>query len=149
MRNLVFALFLCIPALFYAAPAGNDPDRITGLYSAEYEGEKSRISIYRNDGGTYSAQVVWVSNRYDASGKVRTDEKNPDKAKRDTPCDEIVIIERMSYDSRKNSWGNARVYDPLRGIKANVTCSFEPDGRLKVRGSLMGIGMSVYWTRLE
>ena len=35
------------------------------------------------------------------------------------------------------------------GIKANADCSFTPEGRLKVRGSLMGFGMSVYWDKLE
>ena len=158
MRNLLLSLFLCIPSMLFAS-AGHcvsevsvchEPaDGIIGVYFAEYEGEQSNISIFRNDDGTYSARVIWVDNRLDADGNVRTDEKNPDKSKRNTPCDEIVLIEDMAYDAAKNCWGNAKIYDPVRGIKANVTCSFDNNGRLRVRGSLMGIGMSVYWDKIE
>jgi hypothetical protein len=31
---------------------------------------------------------------------------------------------------------------------ANCTCEFLQDGRLKVRGSILGIGESVYWQPL-
>ena len=137
----------CLVALLSAA--AQDADRIVGVYLAEYEGEESKVSIFKEDDGTYTARVIWVKNKYDANGNLKTDSKNPDKSKRNTPCDEIVLIEKMSYDSKKNSWTNAKIYDPVRGIKANADCSFEKDGRLKVRGSLMGIGMSVYWDRLE
>ena len=95
------------------------------------------------------ARVIWVKEKYDKNGNLKLDEKNPDKAKRSTPCDEIVLIERMSYDAKKDSWTDAKIYDPVRGMKANVDCSFEQDGRLKVRGSIMGIGMSVHWQKLE
>ena len=151
MRNLILGIFLCLPAMVFAADVRDDcaGDRIVGIYSAEYEGEESRISIFKEEDGTYSAHVIWVKNKYDESGEVRKDEKNPDRSKRDVPCDEIVLIENMSYNSAKDSWGNAKVYDPTRGIKANVNCSFETPMRLKVRGSLMGIGMSVYWDKIE
>ncbi len=148
MRKLLLLAALCIPAAL-SAVAQNNADRIIGIYLAEYEGEKSKVSIFKEDDGTYTARVIWVQDKYDKNGKLKTDEKNPDKSKRNTPCDQIVLIEKMSYDSKKNSWTNAKIYDPVRGIKANADCSFTPEGRLKVRGSLMGFGMSVYWDKLE
>lgn len=148
MKKIFLCAMLCIQAALFAA--GDEAgDRITGIYLAEYEGEESKVSIFKENDGTYSAQVIWVKDKYDSDGNLKTDEKNPDKSKRDTPCDEIVLIEHMSYDSRKDCWTDAKIYDPVRGIKANVSCSFEEDGRLKVRGSLMGIGMSVYWEKIE
>ena len=147
MRKILLSVGVCLVALLSAA--AQDADRIVGVYLAEYEGEESKVSIFKEDDGTYTARVIWVKNKYDANGNLKTDSKNPDKSKRNTPCDEIVLIEKMSYNSKKNSWTNAKIYDPVRGIKANADCSFEKDGRLKVRGSLMGIGMSVYWDRLE
>ena len=157
MRTLLLSAALCVPFMLWASGKGLNAaqeencgaDRIAGIYFVEYEGEQSKISIFPNGDGTYSAKVIWVNNRTDSKGNVRTDTKNPDKSKRNTPCDEIVLLENMSYDSRKECWGNAKVYDPVSGIKANVTCSFEKDGRLKVRGALMGIGMSVYWDKIE
>ena len=148
MRKLLLLAALCIPAAL-SAVAQNSADRIIGIYLAEYEGEKSKVSIFKEDDGTYTARVIWVQDKYDKNGKLKTDEKNPDKSKRNTPCDQIVLIEKMSYDSKKNNWTNAKIYDPVRGIKANADCSFTPEGRLKVRGSLMGFGMSVYWDKLE
>ena len=148
MKNTVLSVFFFIPMIFNSF-AQSDPDRIVGIYLATYEGEESKVSIFKEEDGRYTAQVIWVKDKYDKDGNLKLDEKNPDKSKRNTPCDEIVLIEKMSYDSRKDSWTDAKIYDPVRGIKANADCSFEPDGRLKVRGSLMGIGMSVLWEKLE
>ena len=151
MRNLFLCILLCLSGQFFAAGVcdGGDGDRIVGIYSTEYEGEESRISIFKEEDGTYSARVVWVKNKYDGNGNVRMDEKNPDKSRRNVPCDEIVLIESMSYNADRDTWGNAKVYDPTRGIRANVNCSFETPARLKVRGTVMGIGMSVYWDKIE
>lgn len=148
MKKIVLSVFFFIPMIFNSF-AQSDPDRIVGIYLATYEGEESKVSIFKEEDGRYTAQVIWVKDKYDKDGNLKLDEKNPDKSKRNTPCDEIVLIEKMSYDSRKDSWTDAKIYDPVRGIKANADCSFEPDGRLKVRGSLMGIGMSVHWEKLE
>ena len=148
MKKIGLSVFFFIPMIFNSF-AQSDPDRIVGIYLATYEGEESKVSIFKEEDGRYTAQVIWVKDKYDKDGNLKLDEKNPDKSKRNTPCDEIVLIEKMSYDSRKDSWTDAKIYDPVRGIKANADCSFEPDGRLKVRGSLMGIGMSVHWEKLE
>ncbi len=148
MRKVFLSAVFGMCMIFHAA-GQNDADRIVGVYFAEYEGEESKVSIFKDDDGTYTAQVIWVKEKYDENGNLKTDDKNPDKSKRNTPCDEIVLIEKMSYNSRKDCWTDAKIYDPARGIKANAECSFTEDGRLKVRGSVMGIGMSVYWDKLE
>ena len=97
----------------------------------------------------YFLKVSNSRDRYDGNGKLKTDVKNPDKSRRYTPCDRIVLIENMKYNEKKACWSDARIYDPVRGIKANVSCSFEKPGVLKVRGSLMGFGETVYWTKVE
>ena len=148
MKKIVLSVFFFM-SIFFNSFAHSDPDRIVGTYLATYEGEESKVSIFKEDDGTYTARVIWVKEKYDKDGNLKLDEKNPDKAKRSTPCDEIVLIERMSYDAKKDSWTDAKIYDPVRGMKANVDCSFGQDGRLKVRGSIMGIGMSVHWQKLE
>ena len=90
-----------------------------------------------------------VRDNLDENGEVEKDVKNPDKSKRDTPCDQIVLIEKMTYNEKKDSWGDTKIYDPTRGIKANVTCSFESVSKLRVRGSVLGIGETVYWDKIE
>ena len=126
-----------------------DPDRIVGVYYTAHQGEESKIRVFKEDDGSYTAQVIWVKDNLDENGEVEKDVKNPDKSKRDTPCDQIVLIEKMTYNEKKDSWGDAKIYDPTRGIKANVTCSFESVSKLRVRGSVLGIGETVYWDKIE
>jgi uncharacterized protein (DUF2147 family) len=55
----------------------------------------------------------------------------------------------LKYNKKKCRWEDGKIYDPTRGIKANCQGEFTDDGRLKIRGSLLGIGETVYWTRLK
>ena len=126
-----------------------NPDRIVGVYYTAHQGEESKIRVFKEDDGSYTAQVIWVRDNLDENGEVEKDVKNPDKSKRDTPCDQIVLIEKMTYNEKQDSWGDAKIYDPTRGIKANVTCSFESVSKLRVRGSVLGIGETVYWDKIE
>ena len=158
---LLLACCLAFPAL--PAPAatasmtcpgtGNalrEADRIVGEYSTVHQGEPSKVRIFRNPDGSYTAQVFWIQNRLDKDGKVRLDEKNPDKSLRDTPCDRIVLIRGMRYLAEKDCWTDAKIYDPVRGFRANVRCFFNETGKiLYVRGSIMGMSETVQWKKLK
>ena len=135
-------------ALFIIAAAFAQADKIVGVYSSEHEGIKSKIQITKINGG-YRAQVIWVDNLHNPDGSVRTDQKNPDKAKRDTPANKIVVIEKVSYNEKKNQWDNGQIYEPTSGKKWTVTCSFKDEKTLKVRGSFGPFGKSVYWKKVE
>lgn len=124
-------------------------DSIVGEYETEHQGEMCRIRVAKEDGGTYKAQVFWVENRLDKNGNVRLDEKNPDKSLRSVECDRIVLISGLRYDASKQKWSDTKIYDPTRGIKANVTCWFEPSGILHVKGSMLGFSQSVYWKKIK
>ena len=99
--------------------------------------------------GTYRGQIIWMANPNDKNGKKRLDEKNPDKSLRNTPCDQIVLFSGLEYNAKKKRWDGTKIYDPQRGMRANLTVEFEKDGRLKLRGSIMGIGETVYWERVK
>ncbi len=126
---------------------GDAPDDIVGEYYVCHEGEESRVRFSKMDDGTYSAQVIWVRNRLDENGNVRLDEKNPDKSLRNVECDKIVLIEGLVYDVKKQRWSGGKIYDPIRGIRANATCYFSPEGVLNVKGSLMGFSETVHWKK--
>ena len=85
----------------------------------------------------------------DEDGNVRLDEKNPDRSLRHVECDKIVLFSGLKYEPSKDKWSDAKLYDPTRGIRANMTCEFEADGKLKVKGSLLGFSQSIYWIPLE
>lgn len=124
-------------------------DNIVGIYSLEHKGERSKVEISRQSDGTYTVQVIWVENCLDKNGNVRLDEKNPDKSLRSVPCDKIVIIKGLRYKPEESRWSDAKIYDPVRGIRANVRCWFDENGHLKVRGSLLGLSETVTWVKDE
>lgn len=150
MKKIVLLLFL---ASFLSAPAqnskNNTPNAIVGTYSVNHGGQQSKVRVYKEKNGTYTAQCIWLKDSIDPkTGKMVVDEKNPDKSLRHTPCNQIIIFHSLEYNAKKHRWDSGKVYDPTRGIVANCTCEFQQDGRLKMRGSLMGIGETILWTPL-
>ena len=85
----------------------------------------------------------------DENGKVLLDEKNPDKSLRKLPCTQIVLFDGLTYNAKKKVWDGTKIYDPQRGIRANVTCEFQPDGKLMLKGSVLGISEKSYWTKIK
>ena len=141
---LLTTLFLC-PAMAQNSK-NSRADAIVGTYRVEHAGQQSKVRVYKEKNGDYTAQCIWLRDSIDpATGKLITDSKNPDKSLRNTPCNRIIIFRNMQYNSKKQRWEDGKIYDPTRGIVANCTCEFLQDGRLKVRGSILGIGESVYW----
>ena len=135
-----FLVLLCfLPLAAAAAFAQNKDDDIIGNWFAEQEPD-----------GTYQAQVYWVEDSTAPDGTKYLDEKNPDKSLRNVPVDEIVLFTGLEFNEKKNNWGGTKIYDPTRGIRANVTCSLiDGNNTLKLRGSVLGIGETVEWTRHE
>lgn len=143
-----FVMLCCLSLATAAAFAQNKADDIIGNWFAEQDGVESYVAITKSPDGTYKAQVYWVENSVRPDGTKELDVKNPDKSLRNVPVDQIVLFSGLEFNENKNSWGGTRIYDPTRGIKANVTCSLTDGGKtLKLRGSVLGIGETVYWTR--
>ena len=141
---LFFALGMAVP-LFADTPAG---DAIVGVYMTEYNGDRGKVRVTKNADGTYNARSIWAANPYDRNGNKRKDVKNPDKALRDTPIDNVLLIENLRYLPSERSWGDAKIYDPNTGMKVTASAEFMSTDTLKVRGTFMGFGVTLYWTRL-
>lgn len=127
----------------------NAGDNIVGIYIGSQNGDKFKAKIVKLTNGTYRGQVIWMQNPNDANGKKRLDKKNPEEKLRNTPCDQIVLFSGLEYNAKKKRWDGTKIYDPQRGMRANLTVEFEADGRLKLRGSILGIGETVYWTKVN
>ena len=152
MKRLIIIVFSLLSAVFglsAQSELNSAADNIIGIYEVNHHGESTKVRVYRNGNGTYTAQVCWVANRLDKDGNVRLDEKNPDESLRTVECDQVVIIKGLVYNAEKQRWGGAKVYDPTRGFRANVQCEFTEEGTLRVRGSLMGFSQSIYWKKIE
>lgn len=151
MKKLLFSI---IAALFIAVPAvaqnlNSNPDNIVGEYTTDRGGSKSKVRVTKNADGTYTAQVFWVENPLDANGNKRKDVKNPDKSLRNVDIDQVVLVNGLKYNAKDKNWGGTKIYDPSKGIKVNVTAEFETPEKLKLRGTILGVGVTLYWVRIQ
>lgn len=147
MKRIVMCAVACLMA---ALSALAQADRIVGNYSAEHNGVKSKIKVYKLNDGKYRAQVTWVSNPRMEDGSVRTDFRNPDKSKRNVPASQIVLVDAVSYDKNNDVWTDGKIYDPTNGKVYKVTLSFKDEKTLKIRGyiGVEALGKTIYWQKL-
>lgn len=145
---IMAALLLATPITF-SQTRNNSADGILGDYYSTYGNDSYKVHMTKKQDGTYKAQIFWVSNPVDSKGKKVLDIKNPDKALRSVPSDQVVLMDGLKYDSDKKEWSGTKIYDPTRGIKANVTCKFQQDGKLALKGTVLGIGQTVYWEEIK
>ena len=143
------AIVLAIAAPLVAQQSlNNQADNIIGTYSGKQGSDKFRAKIVKLTDGTYRGQVIWLENDKDRDGNKILDSKNPDKKLRNRPADRIVLFSGLKYDAKNHQWNGTKIYDPQRGIRANLVVDFTDDGRLRVKGSLFGISESVYWQKM-
>ena len=62
---------------------------------------------------------------------------------------QIVIVKGLKYEAAKKRWGGAKIYDPTKGLQVNATAEFETADKLKLRGTILGVGVTLYWTRIQ
>lgn len=124
-------------------------DNIIGNYLSTKDGVKSKIKITKEANGTYKAQVYWVERALDAKGNKRKDVKNPNKSLRNVDIDKVVLIKGLKYDAKDKEWTDSKIYDPGSGKIYSVDIEFKDAKTLKVYGNILGIGKTVYWTRIK
>ena len=145
----LFALFLGMVA--FAQTKGNNAvgTSIIGDYEAVQGEDHFKVHITKNADGTFKGQIFWVEVDKDANGNKKLDDKNPDKSLRKTPADQVVLFDGLQYDAASKVWNGTKIYDPQRGIRAKLTCEFQADGKLQLKGTVLGIGEKVYWTKIK
>ena len=147
MMTILCTLMVALPS--FAQGFNDKADNIVGEYLTDRGGNKSKVRVTKNADGTFSAQVFWVEKPFDAKGNKRKDVKNPDKSLRNVDIDQVVIVKGLKYDAEDKTWGGTKIYDPSKGIRVNVTAEFETADKLKLRGTILGIGTTLYWTRIK
>ena len=147
MMTILCTLMVALPS--FAQGFNDKADNIVGEYLTDRGGNKSKVRVTKNPDGSFSAQVFWVEKPFDAKGNKRKDVKNPDKSLRNVDIDQVVIVKGLKYDAEDKTWGGTKIYDPSKGIRVNVTAEFESADKLKLRGTILGIGTTLYWTRIK
>lgn len=132
-----------------AQDLNSNGDNILGEYLSLKDGSKSKIRITKQEDGTYTAQVFWVERDLDVNGNKRKDVKNPDKSLRNVDIDQVVLIKGLKYIAKDKEWKDAKIYDPTAGKIYNVSIEFKEENKLKVFGNILGIGKTLYWTKIK
>ena len=150
MKKILFAVICTLATLTVnAQDLNSNGDNILGNYLSLKDGSKSKIKITKENDGTYTAQVYWVEKAFDANGNKRKDVKNPDKSMRNVDLDKVILVKGLKYDDKDKEWTDTKIYDPGSGKIYSVDIEFKDAKTLKVYGNILGIGKTVYWTRIE
>lgn len=147
-------LFLLMSLATFVTPLlsqnlNDNGDNIIGEYLTDRGGSKSKVRVTKNNDGTYTAQVFWVETSLDKDGNKRKDVKNPDKALRNVDIDKVVLVNGLKYIEKDKKWGGAKIYDPTKGMQVNVSAEFVEPGKLKLRATILGMGVTIYWQKLN
>lgn len=117
-----------------------------GTWLSADGGTKVRIV---NCGGKLCGKVVWLNEPIDpATGKPKTDKRNPDQAKRSRPLLGVPVVQGM-VPSGANKW-SGEIYNADDGkiYQAHVTVLSE--NAMKVQGCVLGfLCKSQTWTRAD
>lgn len=144
MKRL-FAAFVAFVITFCCAFA--QADKVCGNYQVVRNGVTSKVKVFKYQDG-YRAQVTWVDNLTMPDGSIRLDEKNPDKSKRNTRADQIVLIDKVTFDG-KDTWKDGKIYDPTKGKVFTVALYFKDENTLTVKGSIGPFFERMYWTKIK
>lgn len=144
MKRLFFVLFAFV---MFVVSAFAQADKVVGNYKAVRNGVSSKVKIFKYNGG-YRAQVTWVDNLKKPDGSIRVDEKNPDASKRKVHADQIVLIDKVTFDG-KDKWKGGKIYDPTSGKQFTVTLYFKDENTLTVKGSIGPFFERMYWTKIK
>lgn len=109
--------------------------------------EDAKVTVYQ-EGDRFFGKVTWLKNPTDDNGKPRVDEENPKADRRTRPIMGLVLLEDFRFDS--GEWKGGSIYDPKNGKTYDCYMALMDDGRLKIRGFVMGmraLGRTTYWTR--
>ena len=81
IRQMIVALLCAVVGIvpLYAQSKNDNADSIVGEYLTDRGGSKSKVRVFKETNGTYTAQVFWVEHPYDKNGEKRKDVKNPDE----------------------------------------------------------------------
>lgn len=150
-KTLFTFLALFLAAFTFAQTKGDNAvaNSILGDYESVQGKDHFKAHVTQNNDGTFKAQIFWIENDKDENGNKLLDANNPDKSLRNVPVDQIVLFDGLQYDADDKEWNGTKIYDPQRGIRAKLTCQFQSDGKLMLKGSVIGISEKVYWTKIK
>ncbi|MGD1841979.1 MAG: DUF2147 domain-containing protein [Thermonemataceae bacterium] len=132
IRYPLSVIFLLLILLFFQKVYAVNPitkaDDILGTWINEEK--KVGFEIYKR-GSQYYAKIVWLATPT-VHGKPKTDENNPDPAKRSQPLIGTVILKSLAYED--SEWKGGTIYNPKEGKTFDVYLKLTSQNKLEVIG---------------
>lgn len=144
MRKFFFTLVLTITCL--AGAFAQNPDAIIGKW--QNPSGEGQVQIYKR-GDRFFGKLAWLKNPNDATGKPKTDQKNPDESLRSRPELGLELLKNFKYDE-DGVYEDGTIYDPKSGKTYSCKMTLKGD-ILKIRGyiGISLIGRTESWTRVK
>ncbi|HLN52706.1 MAG TPA: DUF2147 domain-containing protein [Lentimicrobium sp.] len=149
---VVLVFFFTMTSTIFAQ---SKADQILGTYEAisEETNNVSHIKISKASNGKYYGEIVWLKNAKEPDGKEKLDKKNPDEKLRTRKVLGLKMLNDFVYDASENEWNDGTIYNPATGKTYNSYIKFDGPDKLHIRGYIgaawMGLGKTVYWTKLK
>lgn len=146
MKNLKITLVILCLTLF--AQAQNK--KIIGVWLNQEK--TSRVEVFEENGKIFG-KVVWLENNKNKDGSSpRTDYNNPKTELQKNKLIGTRILKNLQWDAAESEWSKGEIYDPKTGKKYSCFAVLQKDGKLFIKGFVLGmsfIGKSTLWTRYQ
>lgn len=141
--------FTAITFLLLSSVAlAQDKFKATDLIGDWEVSEKTAVIRFFADGNKFFGMTAWMGKPKDEHGKLRTDIKNPDPAKRSKPLLGALLCKNFSYEG-DGVWSGGTIYDSRSGRTYNAKITMKDHNTIVLRGyiGISLIGGSTTWTR--
>ncbi len=149
VRVIFSMLFLgCFLVLTNSVAIAQSADAVIGTWLTG--SKKGHVEIFKQ-GSKYFGKIVWLKEPNDpATNKPKTDNKNPDTAKRKQPLVGLVNLKGFTYEG-DNTWEDGTIYDPENGKEYSCKMTLRGNGTLDVRGyvGVSLLGRTDTWQRVK
>ncbi len=124
-------------------------DDILGTWFVEEKDAK--VEVYKC-GNKYCGKIVWLQRPNDESGRPRTDAKNPESSKRQSPLIGTQVVKDFTFDASAREWSNGTVYDSRKGKVYSGYITLKDNNTLSMTGYILGmrwLSRTSTWTRAK
>lgn len=145
--SFVLAVFIFLLFQVVTGFAQNDKKAVEGIWMVE--DKDAKVKIYPCADG-YCGKIIWLEEPRTDSGKIRTDENNPDPELRDRTLKGLKILSGLEYSGDK-VWEDGEIYDPENGKTYSCYVEIQENGKLEVRGYIgfSLVGRSEMWQKTQ
>lgn len=144
-KSLLLLLFLALGIARMAAAQTQSP---LGVWTNSEK--KATFEIYKC-GDKLCGKIMTLTIPNDpATGKPKTDSKNPDPKLQSRPRLGLVFMQGFKYDD-DNKWDDGKIYDPETGKTYSCYMKMESANSMEVKGYIgfSLIGKSQTWSRVK